>query len=118
MKLDFMVYIMDYQRQGEFVISNVKISIIFLSKTSIQEFKKTILEKNGNIVYFKKNIIVIKAEYTIIILYKPPGKNHVNLTKIKHLQNIETAISYVRERFFPPSMFHLVKHKIDNITTT
>ena len=64
-------------------ITNVKISVIFLSKVKIEEFKTKILTLFDKKVSYKKNIIIIHVKYTCIIFHKGPGKYHVNITKIK-----------------------------------
>ena len=109
---------MDNELLEDYSISNVKISVTFLSTIPVETFKKNIQEKRSNLVCFKKNIIIIKCEYTATIFFKPPGKYHVNITKIKGLHNIERSIFYIKKNFFPSSDFIFVKYEVDNITAT
>ena len=97
-------------------INNVKISIIFLSEVKIEQFKKSILSCYNDRVSYKKNIIVLRIKYTCTIFYKPPGKYHVNVTKIKSLQDVDDALQYLRTHLFHSLNFQLVKQTIDNIS--
>ena len=109
---------MDELSQYQYRINNVKLSIIFLSKLRIEEFRSNLLEKWKNEVSFSKNIIIIQSKYTCTIFHKSPGKYHVNLTKVSSLDDIKGSLDYVITKYFSPLKFHLIKHKIDNISAS
>ena len=91
---------MDDLSQYQYRINNVKLSIIFLSKLRIEEFRSNLLEKWENEVSFSKNIIIIQSKYTCNIFHKTPGKYHVNLTKVSSLDEIEGSLDYVITKYF------------------
>ena len=91
---------MDELSKYQYHINNVKLSIIFLSKLRIEEFRSNLLEKWENEVSFSKNIIIIQSKYTCTIFHKTPGKYHVNLTKVSSLDEIEGSLDYVIKNIF------------------
>ena len=97
-------------------ITNVKISITFLSQKKVADFKNDLLKVDNSKVTYKKNIIILRFKYTCTIFYKPPGKYHVNVTKIRNLEDIDHAITELRAKIFHPSKFQLVKQNVDNLT--
>ena len=116
--IDQFLGLMDALTQYQYRINNVKLSIIFLSKLRVEEFRSNLLEKWKNEVSFSKNIIIIRSKYTCTIFHKTPGKYHVNLTKVPSLDEIGGSLDYVITKYFSPLKFHLIKYKIDNISAS
>ena len=85
-------------------------------RKKVADFKSDILEVDNSKVTYKKNIIILRFKYTCTIFYKPPGKYHVNVTKIGNLEDTGHAITELRAKIFPPSKFQLVKQNVDNLT--
>ena len=100
---------MDELSQYQYRINNVKLSIIFLSKLRIEEFRSNLLEKWKNEVSFSKNIIIIQSKYTCTIFHKSPGKYHVNLTKVSSLDEIKGSLDYVITKYFSVLRRRLLK---------
>ena len=86
-------------------ITNVKISITFLSQ-KIADFKNDLSKVDNSKVTYKKNMIILRFKYTCTIFYKPPGKYHVNVTKIRSLEDIDHAITELRAKIFPLQSFN------------
>ena len=85
-------------------------------RKKVADFKNDFLKVHNSKVTYKKNIIILRFKYTCTIFYKPPGKYHVNVTKIRNLEDIDHAITELRAKIFPPSKFQLVKQNVDNLT--
>lgn len=95
-----------------FTIANVKISVKILS-TPLDIVSKKLKECQ---VTHHNNFIVVRSKYTFII-FKPKLKsetNHINITKIPHLNLIKDAIDEI-EGLLRCNTFDLV---VDNISAT
>ena len=94
----------------------MSISQLHFYRKKVADFKNDLWKVDNSKVTYKKNIIILRFKYTCTIFYKPPGKYHVNVTKIRSLEDIDHAITELRAKIFPPSKFQLVKQNVDNLT--
>ena len=98
-------------------ISNVKISVVFHSFLPISHFVTEAISHKA-IYSFKRNFLVIKDYVTITIFKKTRNRYHLNVTGIKKIQNINSTINLIKEKYCPPTTFEYLYHKIDNLTAT
>ena len=98
-------------------VKNVKISVIFTSKEPIQWF---IDIANARNVYCaqKRNILSKRDIYSITIFQKLHNKYHLNVTRIKTINNISKVIKWIIKTYCDNKYFQLISYKIDNIAST
>ena len=97
--------------------NNVKISVVFFSKTIVKNFLQMLKTNNFENVYQRKNIVIVKGVYTITVFLKK-CKYHVNVTKIQNPGEIPIVIQFLTKYYFPSNVFKLISYKIDNMTAT
>lgn len=99
-----------------FQITNIKISLKIdaICLSSVQEILK---QKNINHTSYP-NFMVIRKTYTYIIFKKGKNKNnHINITKLKTLEEIDDSIKVLKTIF--EKLFLIERKKtIDNITAS
>ena len=98
-------------------INNVKISVKFRSKNQINHFVSVAIKRDVPCVK-KRNFLVIKDEFSIIIFQKFPNKYHLNITGIKSLSEVPKVIRWIVCYYCNPKEFKYEGFTIDNITAT
>lgn len=96
-------------------IKNIKISVEFLSKQTLTHFFDIAVKRN---VYctMKRNILIIKDNFSITVFKKLKNNYHLNITGIKTIGGLDTAIDWLTNTYCNKTDFCLISHRIDNIT--
>ena len=96
-------------------VKNVKISVIFASKQPIKWFFDIANARN---VYCaqKRNIFSINDIYSITIFQKLQNKYHLNVTRIKSLNDISEVIKWLIKTYCDKNNFQIISYRLDNST--
>lgn len=97
-------------------ITNIKVSLKSdcLCLNSVQQ---KLIEKNISFTSYT-NFIVIRHNFTYILFKTGKNNNnHINITKIKKLENIDNAVENLKEILFE-CKFNEIFRKVDNITAS
>jgi TATA-box binding protein (TBP) (component of TFIID and TFIIIB) len=99
-----------------FEIKNVKISLK-LDKISLNTVLSQ-LELNKVVYKEKNNYIIIQSQY-IYIIFQSKNRlvNHINITKIPHIDEIDKATNHLQHVLFKNLVIHIISNTIDNLTS-
>lgn len=99
-----------------YTVTNIKVSLksCCLCLSTVQKILK---EKNVDFSTYT-NFLVIKHKFTYILFKTGKNKNnHINITKIKNLDNIESAVENLKDLLQECNFYELYR-KVDNITAS
>jgi len=96
-------------------ITNIKISCIFKLPFNWKFLLSFILKKRQITVKKSANITVIRDKYVLCIFERKDGNIHINVTKIKSINDIYKFLFFFAEHYFSYDS-KLISLKIDNIT--
>ena len=96
-------------------IKNIKISVEFLSNQPLTHFFDIAAKRN---VYcaLKRNILIIKDNFSITVFKKVENNYHFNISGIKTIGGLDTAIDWLTKTYCNKTDFCLISYRIDNIT--
>lgn len=100
-----------------FETKNIKISIT-ITKLSLNSVLNQLDESNTE-YEIKNNYIIIRDKFVYIFFKSKTNTiNHINITKLSKLSDIESSIEILKECVFKQFYFEVLSKKIDNITAT
>lgn len=99
-----------------YFITNIKVSLKS-QRLCLNSVQKVLAEKKITFTKFT-NFLVIRHEYTYILFKTGKNNNnHINITKIKHLENIDKAVENINHMLFECGFCEIYR-KVDNITAS
>ena len=96
-------------------IKNIKISVEFLSHQPLTHFFD-VAAKRDVCCTLKRNILIIKDNFSINVFKKLNGNYHFNITGIRVIDGVDAVIVWLRNTYCNKTDFCLISHRIDNIT--